>query len=479
MQGARVRFERIVIENFKNVEHGELSFHNSRRPNGPSILGLYGQNGSGKSTLVDVLEVVKHCLSGTRIAPGFAQYLTKETDRGFVECEFSIKDGEGAEKRVIYSFNACVIEHNPDEETGRENSANDESKSSLSVFNERLSMPLETSSGKSRMEVVIDTSGNAVFTPTTRYEQIIGTETGDEIDLVVEKRLAYRESRSFVFSREFQHAVQNTVEHSEGDEPSLAKAILKLLKTLSLFSHFEFFVLNAQDTGMLALDGLPFPFRIKEGDKIIGGEFLLPMDGTRTIPVEYSEATSAVIENTNIVLREIIPGLQIRMRVLGEELMNDGHEGKRVQLVSQRGDRVIPLSCESEGIKRIVSFLHLLILVHNDPSVTVVIDELDSGVFEYLLGELVGIVSENGKGQLIFTSHNLRPLETIDKGFVAFTTVNPKNRYTRMNYVKTNHNLRDFYYRDILLGGQKELLYDMTNNGDIEFAFREAGFTND
>ena len=64
------------------------------------------------------------------------------------------------------------------------------------------------------------------------------------------------------------------------------------------------------------------------------------------------------------------------------------------------------------------------------------IDELDSGIFEYLLGEILRIISEKGKGQLIFTSHNLRPLETIDKGFVAFTTTNVNNRYIRFSNVK-------------------------------------------
>ena len=114
-------------------------------------------------------------------------------------------------------------------------------------------------------------------------------------------------------------------------------------------------------------------------------------------------------------------------------------------------------------------------MVYNDAFVTVAIDELDSGIFEYLLGELLRIISEKGKGQLIFTSHNLRPLETIDKGFVAFTTTNPENRYIRMTNVKENNNLRDFYYRDIVLGEQSELLYNATNNFEIALAFREAG----
>ena len=116
--------------------------------------------------------------------------------------------------------------------------------------------------------------------------------------------------------------------------------------------------------------------------------------------------------------------------------------------------------------------------MYNRGSITVAVDELDSGVFEYLLGELLRIISEKGKGQLIFTSHNLRPLETLDHGFVAFTTTNAENRYIRFTNIKTNNNLRDFYYRDIILGEQSEVVYEPTNNYEIALAFREAGDLN-
>ena len=64
---------------------------------------------------------------------------------------------------------------------------------------------------------------------------------------------------------------------------------------------------------------------------------------------------------------------------------------------------------------------------------------------------------------------------SLDKCFIAFTTTNPQNRYIRMNNVKTTNNLRDFYYRDIVLGEQNEPVYDLTNNSEIAMAFREAG----
>ena len=202
---------------------------------------------------------------------------------------------------------------------------------------------------------------------------------------------------------------------------------------------------------------------------------MLPLDKAETIPKKAADLIEKMIPNMNMVLSQIVPGLTISMYNFGPQVLKNGKTGCRVQLMSRKNSREIPLRYESEGIKKIVSILQLLIVVYNKPSITVAIDELDSGVFEYLLGELLRIISEKGKGQLIFTSHNLRPLETLDRGFIAFTTTNPENRYMRMANVKENNNLRDFYYRDIVLGEQNEVVYEPTNNYEIALAFREAG----
>lgn len=100
---------------------------------------------------------------------------------------------------------------------------------------------------------------------------------------------------------------------------------------------------------------------------------------------------------------------------------------------------------------------------------------MDAGIFEYLLGELLEILEQKGKGQLIFTSHNLRPLEVLDKYNLIFTTTNIDNRYIKLKNVKTNNNLRDIYYRDLILDGQDEIIYDRTNSAKIARAFRKAG----
>ena len=108
------------------------------------------------------------------------------------------------------------------------------------------------------------------------------------------------------------------------------------------------------------------------------------------------------------------------MKEIGKEYTESGTE----QII-RAGWKRIPLRYESDGIKKIISVLHMLIAMYNNPSMTLAIDELDSGV------EILKVIHESGKGQLFFTSHNLRPLETLKRECIIFTTANPKNRYIR------------------------------------------------
>ena len=68
-----VRIIEIEIENFKNVNYGDVRFVNyanaQYRGNieGEDINGIYGQNGSGKTAVVETLDIIQHILSGTRI----------------------------------------------------------------------------------------------------------------------------------------------------------------------------------------------------------------------------------------------------------------------------------------------------------------------------------------------------------------------------------------------------------------------------
>ena len=108
-------------------------------------------------------------------------------------------------------------------------------------------------------------------------------------------------------------------------------------------------------------------------------------------------------------------------------------------------------------------------------SFTLAIDELDAGIFEYLLGELLQTFEESGRGQLIFTSHNLRPLEVISKKFLYFTTTNPKNRYIKLKGIGNSTNLRNTYFRELILCNQDEELYKRTKRYEMIDVLQKAG----
>lgn len=48
------------------------------------------------------------------------------------------------------------------------------------------------------------------------------------------------------------------------------------------------------------------------------------------------------------------------------------------------------------------------------------------------------------------------------------------NRYIRLQGVEKNNNKRNFYIRSIVIGGQKEDIYDNTDLRTIGYAFRKA-----
>lgn len=474
----KVRITNVAIKSFKNVNFGELSFVNNRKNFKASILGLYGQNGSGKTALIDALELLKYALCAMEVPDKFADFINVDSDSAEISYSFDITLNETIYP-VVYrlALGREIVQVDGNAELFIE----EESKYKVKILNEEFHCQTRTPDGKLRMGRMIDTKSTAtVFVPVSKYELLVGRSKETSTDLLVSKKLSQKTAKTFVFSKDLLNAVRsNAANQNAGDEKKTeASHYLTLLEALVEFGNIELFVINTANAGLISLNTQPLIFKIRSKEneaKGTLGTIALLIDKPSMIPEDMYHVTETVIENMNIVLEKIIPGLTIAVKDLGNQTMPNGMIGKRIELVSRKNSREIPLKYESEGIKKIVSILQLLVVVYNQESITVAIDELDSGVFEYLLGEILRIISEKGKGQLIFTSHNLRPLETIDRGFVAFTTTNPDKRYIRLANVKENHNLRDFYYRDIMLGEQDEAVYDLTNNAEIALAFREAG----
>ena len=455
-----VRLASLKICNIKNVRNGQITMPDTYRKQltcrNAEVLGIYGQNGSGKTAVIDTLYYLQKIMIGNTIDEEFADYIDVNCCQAEITADFNIfKD------TVIYEVSYRIFLKKT--ETGVE------------ISRETLSCAVNDGNSRSYKNVFMDyqrSEKDTVFAPKTRMEEVVEADAENKTDLIVARKMAEKSNCSYVFgesSREiFCREYENNFRH-----------YAEVIKALFQFALKDLFVIRNTHSGVISANFLlPMAFKVEQDEIGMKGDFAVSLTEPIVINEEKKKLLETIVNQINMVLYTIIPGMRIDVRNYGMQLMDSGVDGYRVELVSSReNNRTIPIRMESEGIIKIISILNALIQAFGNASICLAIDELDAGIFEYMLGELLDIFNKNAKGQLIFTSHNLRALEMLDKDSILFSTANPNRRYIRMKNVKASNNLRDMYLRGITLGGQDEVIYEETDSLRIARAFRKAGRT--
>lgn len=443
-----VRLLEIKINNLKNVKNGKIEFLNSdikdtlKLKNG-DISGIYGQNGSGKTTVINALSILKHILNEFQLNPELKSIITVGEKETVLTFKFYIE----TTKKYIVEYKVTLKEENEQIEI-----ANEEIK--YSVYND----------GKwTRTNLLVEIPYNdEAIKPKSYFSDTF--EKNNLIKILVAQGIAKKSRLSFLFGHENREYLKSNED------------LIDIIKALEYYGKMNLFVVSNEDIGVITLN-LLLPLRIKR--EYSCGSYPIKIDKNDTIRIEeeYFQIVKETIDEINVVLNEIIPNLSLDLKEQRREIIEN-----KVEIIadvhSVRDGKPISFRYESEGIKRIISILGVLISAYKDPSVCLAVDEFDSGIFEYLLGEILEILAENIKGQLVFTSHNLRILEKISKDSIIFTTTNPENRYVKFKYAKPNNNLRDMYLREMIVKEQNEELYKETNQYDIKRAFYRAGVLN-
>lgn len=461
-----VRITKATLENFKNVEYGEINFHCGKTfvpyGNGVDMLGLYGQNGSGKTAFIDALYILKQLLRGSKVQDLFSECIAKDAPFAKLTFVFELQYEDGRVRKAQYEF--CLA---PEEirassedrmEAAPDYSAIPASKYRVRIFNEILSESGPFYGNDQRMNPVIDLSGDELpFAPKSRHKFLIGQDKGAQktVQLEVLKRLASERSQSFIFMPE---TLKTLTEYGYSE-------YLQVILELNCYGLNYFFVVNTRSSGLIRLNLALLLHTPK-------GSFPIQTDRPTSMPQEVFANVSEYIPKVNTVIQKLIPGLSIELQTIAQPVMKDGSVGQMVEVIATRnGKTKLPLRDESDGVRRMISLLSLLTAAFNDPSFTLAIDEFDAGIFEYIFGELLEMFADQGMGQLIFTAHNLRPLEVISKKFLFFTSTDPKNRYVQLKSIARTNNMRNVYFRQIE-SGDEEKVYNETQRKEIENAMR-------
>ena len=454
-----VKIREIKVVNFKNTKYGELQFPRVLNPDSKDILGVYGQNGSGKTAIIDAMELVQKLMIGKPLLEDAGHYIM--ANQNYMQVA------------VSFDMDYKMIEYVVDYEVTIK-----KEKDKCLIDSEEIKYKKKNEDEISRKKILFKyaDSKKKPLTPKFKVDKLSKysfNDVSNKINIMVINELIRKESKSYLFNSMFMEML--------GEYKDEFKEEYCILKGLNRYANINLFIISSENSGAIEFKFfIPVNFKITENNHVSKGEIALMLEKPTFMNDRQLEIVEKIVDCMNIVMKKIIPGMTVEILNLGKEVVDVKDNGEEVilnklELFSNRDGISIPLKFESHGILKILSILNVLINVYNEKDITLFVDELDAGIFEYLLGELLEVFCMRAKGQLLFTSHNLRILETIPKSNLIFTTTNPENRYIKLTSVKSNNNLRDLYIRTIMLGGQKEELYQETDKIEISKAFGKIG----
>ncbi len=437
-----IRIKQIEVKNIKNVKKGNLKTNTDfENMNSADIIGFYGQNGSGKTAMVEAFSILKSLLTTSEL-PEKSEHLLLYGQE-FIELHF--------EFLVFNRFGEYTVRY----------------ESKLNIHDERLKVVREVIAYKENQpqkrfkEVVLKDQNNISI----RKKPIKSIAEELRLKVMVSNEMSLANHTGLIFRNELKEVFEKVLTEEE----------FEIIKNLVVDFNKDYHVIDNELNGLiLANIVMPFSIHLKN----IRGKIPYGLNEPMLLSKPVYETIEKVVSQINVVIQRLIPGLQVMVNPIHIETTEEGEEGVRFEFLSNKNGVILPLRCESAGVLKLISILSTLIAVYNNPNACVVIDELDSGVFEYLLGEILEVLDANGKGQLFFTSHNLRVLEVLNNKNLWFTTMNDENRFIQLKGIKKLSNARDVYLRAVQLGGQDEELYKETDYYDIKKAFRKAGGLN-
>lgn len=203
------------------------------------------------------------------------------------------------------------------------------------------------------------------------------------------------------------------------------------------------------------------------------------------IPIRFGESTNIFDEKITKVIEQVIeqiapifslvvPGAKL---IADREVVNIENEKTKeaINIYVERNNNKILLEQESTGIIKLVSLLSLIIHYVKDKDSIIAIDELDIHIFEYLLALLLEKLSLNAKGQLIFTAHNLLPMEKLNKDSIIISTTAEDNNveYIYLKGVSDTTNLRNKYLKSQRMWSENNIEPLQINTSALELYIKK------
>lgn len=465
-----IRILSVQIKNIKNAKNGIVEFDSKKkieeadfRLDSSDVIGIYGPNGSSKTSMVNAIDILKKVIisqnSNKNVFTNkfnsfeFYDIITSNEQTASIEMSFF---HDGVDKRIFF-YEIKFIKNN-------------EEKKSV-IINEKLTYKQYDSenqkwSKESKLiEVDFSKDLSSFISPLAFLSSMKKIDKNIPNELVLLRGISNSKDSTFIFSDELINILLRNDEY---------KSIAVAVRNMKIFAIHNMHVYNNKSISQIAAnDAIPFFYK-NETENLINtfvGRFNI--FGESKLQISLKNVIYEYFQEIDIVINKIIPNMRVKVVDLGNTILDDASEGFKCEVVSIRNDVQIPLRLESDGIKKIISLISAMVDVFNNKYSILIVDEFDSGIFEFLLGEILISFKQNAKGQLLFTSHNLRALEVI-KESIIFSSIDENDRYISYPRISDTGNLRSQYIKRLFLDDNNKFA-EQIDIYDIYRAFVKAG----
>ena len=423
-------FTYVKAKNFKSLKDIEFNLNKTKTKTN-QFISIYGENGSGKTNIVELFKFLQQSAMARAIDIAMNK-LPKE----FFEMQEEMEDKMPTEIRQIFQLSLDLKEYRMLDEKGETEIEygfkinNKEGFYYIKFNNEIVEEKLYYMAGKQRAYLfelkkedgkIIKTLNKNIFMNNKYNGELI-----DEID-------KYWGKYSFLSLLSFEMVEKN----KEYIDTNISKNIIEIIdKIWKMTVHV--------DKGISKI--MPNIFKkVQKLDNIQKG--YIEKNKFNELN-KYENILNIFFTQAYADIKEVKYNITEKENKIYYELYFNKMIGGEI--------KAIPSKMESEGTRRILNQFDTLI--GSLLGETVIIDEIDNGIHDVLMKNIIMSIKDEITGQLIITTHNTLLLEILPKEYIYILSTDYNGNKT-INSIKDyeikiqkNNNARDLYFKGVFGG---------------------------
>ncbi len=369
------------IHNEIVLNFGKKDIRNFDELTNYNIKSLYGPNGAGKTAVVHAFLILqKTILESNYLADNYnkrylLEMLNKKLDRIEIKIEFYFaSDAKEKPKTYLYYL---TLHKKGNFKIDREYYAykNSEYSKEIVIFNSQEGKIIKSSFleeiNESMLNLVDKRSFVNLVLDYLKNEPLIDMKNNLMIKMIL-PIVSFARQLLVVLHDQDKHFV---IKNKEVDSNNI---IFTLKEEETIFTNY---------------------FQTSYNSKTLNREQLLKLERENQSKTKFLQIFKPDVKNIEITKNMIIGSSNVAIYEVGEYI--------------DYGDYKIDLEFESAGIKKICNLYSYI--KHLSLGGILVIDELDSHINDVYLVKIIEYVHKYTNGQLIFTTHNVSPMETLKR----------------------------------------------------------------